>query len=488
MTVFDHPGNTPTDSYRDWLDDPSRRGEPPIGSFSGAAGGSACGDVVRLSLVPDGEYRVSAVTWDAEGCSAMLASAAALAEILEGATLLDAARIGPDAIEEKLGRPGQGVRHAAVLAADALHRSLSAIASSGTRLAEPDPARIGVAISGGVDSAVAALALRDQGREPVAITVKLWADPSTDGSKACCSPEAVLSARSLAHSLGLPHFTLDLEESFRSRVVGRFLDGYRNGTTPNPCVACNGSVRIDAMVELADRLGADRLATGHYAALVDDGEGVLLGEASDPEKDQSYMLAGISPETIARLEFPLSKMVKPEVREVAASHGLPVARRPESQDLCFLAGTGKDAFLARHGGLAERPGPVIDRDGHEVGTHRGHHRFTVGQRRGLGVAVGEPRYVTSVDAGSNTVTIGSHDDLMVDEVTLSGATLQRDGEVVDRVRLRYRSEAVGASVDAPRGAHDRLPVRLDRPFPGPAPGQTAVLMRGSTVVGHGTIE
>lgn len=418
----------------------------------------------------------------------MVASVSALAELVEGGSLLDAAKTSAENIEERLGQPGQGVRHATVLATDALHRALSALASSGSRIAEDDSARIGVALSGGVDSAVAALALRDDGREPVAITVKLWADPATDGTKACCSPEAVLSARNLAHSLGLAHFTLDLEESFRSRVVERFLDGYRNGTTPNPCIACNGSVRIDAMVELAERLGAGRLATGHYATVTRDGEGVLLAEAADPAKDQSYMLAGISLDTVARLEFPLAGMTKPAVREVAARHGLAVARKPESQDLCFLAGTGKNAFLERHASLTDRPGPVIDRDGSRVGTHPGHHRFTVGQRRGLGVAVGEPRYVTSVDSGSNTVTIGTHDDLMVDEVTLSDATLLRDGEAVDRVRLRYRSEPVGASVGSGPGSHDRLVVRLDRPFPGPAPGQTAVLMRGSAIVGHGTIE
>jgi tRNA-specific 2-thiouridylase len=488
VTVFEHPGNAPAGSYREYLEDASRRGDPPTDSFSGAAGGSACGDLVRVSLLPGADLRVVRVTWEAEGCSAMVASAAALAELVEGGSLLDAARTSPDRIEERLGHPGRGVRHATVLVADALHRALSALASSGHGIAEDDPNRIGVALSGGVDSAVAALALRDGGREPVAITVKLWADPATDGTKACCSPEAVLSARNLAHSLGLAHFTLDLEESFRSRVVERFLDGYRNGTTPNPCIACNGSVRIDAMVELVGRIGAGRLATGHYATVTRDGEGVLLAEASDPEKDQSYMLAGIPPDTVTRLEFPLSGMTKPEVREVAARHGLAVARKPESQDLCFLAGTGKNAFLERHAGLADRPGPVIDRDGTRMGTHRGHHRFTVGQRRGLGVAVGEPRYVTSVDAGSNTVTIGAHDDLLVDEVTLSDATLLRDGEAVDRVRLRYRSEPVGASVGSGAGSHDRLVVRLDRPFPGPAPGQTAVLMRGSAIVGHGTIE
>lgn len=428
------------------------------------------------------------MTWDAEGCSATRASAAALASLVEGGTILDAARLGPEALEESLGNPGSGARHAIELTTDALHRAISALASSGRVVASREEGRIGVALSGGVDSAVAALLLGRDGRLPVAITVKLWADSATDGTLACCSPEAVLSARRLAHSLGLPHFTLDLEEAFRSKVVSRFVDGYRSGSTPNPCIACNGEVRIDAMVELADRLGADRLATGHYAALTVDELGPLLAEAQDPAKDQSYMLAALSPETASRLEFPLAGATKSEVREIARQAGLGVARKPESQDLCFLAGTDKDAFLERHGGLGERPGTIIDRRGEVVGRHAGHHRYTVGQRRGLGVAVGEPRYVTALDAGTNTVTIGPREDLLVEEVVLRDATLLRDGSTVDRVRLRYRSGTVPASVSQGAGFHERLEVRLEEAFAGPSPGQTAVLMRGSAIVGHGTIE
>ena len=241
-------------------------------------------------------------------------------------------------------------------------------------------------MSGGVDSAVAALLERERGAEVVAITVKLWADPETDGAKACCSPEAVLGARGLAHSLGIPHFTLDLEEEFRRRVVGRFVSGYAEGKTPNPCVLCNGEVRLAAMIDLAERLGAERLLTGHYARIVEDAEGPLLASAADEAKDQSYMLAALPPELLGRLGFPLTELTKPEVREIAARHGLAVARKAESQDLCFLAGQGKRGFLRRHGGLGDREGAVLDRSGRAVGRHRGHHNFTVGQRRGIGVS------------------------------------------------------------------------------------------------------
>ncbi len=251
---------------------------------------------------------------------------------------------------------------------------------------------------------MAALRERERGTEVVAVTLKLWADQRTDATKSCCSPLAVLGARGLAHSLGIPHLTLDLESSFRDRVVGDFIDGYRAGRTPNPCVICNGELRIDAMIALADRLGATALATGHYARVVDDGKGPLLRAAADAAKDQTYMLAGLRPESLARLRFPLAELSKPEVREIAAAAGLPVAAKAESQDLCFLAGEGKRSFLTRHGGLGERPGDVIDRRGRRLGRHRGHHHYTVGQRRGLGVSAADPLYVLATDAASNTIT------------------------------------------------------------------------------------
>ena len=204
-------------------------------------------------------------------------------------------------------------------------------------------------MSGGVDSAVAAVLC---GQRAVAVTLELWSDPGTDGERSCCSPQAVRGARALAHGLGLPHLSLDLRAEFREGVVDQWLAGHRAGETPNPCVRCNGRVRIDAMVELAARLGADALATGHYAR-VQDG---LVRVAADAGKDQSYMLAAVAPATLERLRFPLGELHKEQVRELAGRAGLAVARKPDSQDLCFLAGAGRDAFLARHGALGERPG------------------------------------------------------------------------------------------------------------------------------------
>src|SRR4051794_4945692 len=232
-------------------------------------------------------------------------------------------------------------------------------------------------MSGGVDSAVAALRADGQ---VVAVTLELWRDPENDGERSCCSADAVRGARALAHRMGLPHLTLDLRDGFRAGVVDPWLDGHAAGQTPNPCVRCNGEVRLDAMLDLADRVGAATLTTGHYARRTPDG---LLRLAADPAKDQAYMLAGLSRASLGRLRFPLGDLTKPQVRAIAAEHDLPVASKPDSQDLCFLAGTGRAAFLARHGDLGERPGDIVDAGGRVLGRHRGAHHFTVGQRRGL---------------------------------------------------------------------------------------------------------
>jgi tRNA-uridine 2-sulfurtransferase len=343
-------------------------------------------------------------------------------------------------------------------------------------------------MSGGVDSAVAALLARQEGAEVVGVTVKLWTDPETDGAKACCSPEAVLGARALAHRLGIPHFTLDLEEDFRRRVVARFVGGYTEGSTPNPCILCNGEVRLAAMIDLAERVGAERLLTGHYARIVEDAEGPLLAAGADRAKDQSYMLAALPPELLDRLGFPLTELTKAEVREIAARHDLAVARKPESQDLCFLAGQGKRGFLRRHGGLREREGPILDSAGRTLGRHRGHHDFTVGQRRGIGVSAPEALYVLATDAAANTVTVGTRAELEKCSVRVRDAVLHRDGSEVDAVKLRYRSRALPATVSAAgRGRHPTLDVDLGEAFAGVAPGQTAVFMAGERIVGHGTI-
>ncbi|HEU4944422.1 MAG TPA: tRNA 2-thiouridine(34) synthase MnmA, partial [Solirubrobacterales bacterium] len=417
------------------------------------------------------------------------AATAAVAEMVEGGAVVEAARVGTDEVEAALGGLIPAKRHAAQLAADALHRGLAQVAASSERLAEPSGDRVLVAMSGGVDSAVAALLERERGAEVLGVTVKLWADPETDGAKACCSPEAVLGARSLAHSLDVPHLTLDLEQDFRRRVVSGFVSGYAEGRTPNPCILCNGEVRIAAMLDLAERLGATHLVTGHYARIVEDDTGPLLAAAADNAKDQSYMLAALPPALLGRLRFPLTELSKPEVREIAARHGLAVARKPESQDLCFLAGQGKSRFLRRHGDLRDRDGAVLDRSGSAIGRHRGHHNYTVGQRRGIGVSAKDPLYVLATDAEANTITVGTREELTTRTVRVRDAVLHRPGETVDAVRLRYRSRPLPAALAAATGSgrEREFDIELGEAFAGASPGQTAVLMAGEAIVGHGTI-
>jgi tRNA-specific 2-thiouridylase len=319
-----------------------------------------------------------------------------------------------------------------------------------------------------------------------AVTLKLWADPATDGERSCCSPEAVLRARRLAHGLGIPHLTLDLQGEFRAGVVDPFLHGYAEGRTPNPCVLCNGEVRIDAMIALAERLGAEALATGHYARIADDGEGPLLAAPADAAKDQTYMLSALRPGSLARLRFPLGELTKPEVRRIAADAGLEVAGRAESQDLCFLAGQGKRRFLRRHAGLGERSGELVDRSGRVLGTHRGHHNFTVGQRRGLGVAGPEPLYVLKKDADANTVVVGTREQLRTSQVRIRGARLHRESGRVNSVRLRYHAQVRPCTVELDSAGAEGT-VLLSEPVEGVAPGQVACLMDDDLVVGHGTI-
>lgn len=459
--------------FEDHLSYPRGRGRNPDGGFDGAAGGAACGDLVRISVAVDGE-RVSGAGFEAAGCGATIAAASAAVELADGSGLVEAAHIGSSEIAAELGGLSAGKLHAADLASDALHRALGAAVRAGGALA-PRPGRTLVAMSGGVDSAVAALrSAREPGADVVAVTLELWADPDNDGQRSCCSAAAVRGARRVAHGLGLAHFTLDLREEFRGGVVEPWLIDHAQGLTPNPCVRCNGHVRLDAMLAFADRLGARTLTTGHYARRTDEG---LLRLAADPAKDQTYMLAALSRSAVTRLRFPLGELTKPEVRRLAREAGLDVAGKPDSQDLCFLAGTGRASFLARHGGMRRRPGDIVDSDGAVLGRHDGHHGFTVGQRKGLPGGFEEPLYVLATDAEANTVTVGPRDQLATRTISVRGLRLHREP---DAVRLRYRSPAIGCRLE---GNH----IHLDEPFDGAAPGQAAVFLSGDAIVGCATI-
>jgi tRNA-uridine 2-sulfurtransferase len=391
-----------------------------------------------------------------EGDRIVEADAPGLSRDLEGLTLLEAAAV-----------PGE------TLAADALANAIGPVVG-----AAPDPRRVAVAMSGGVDSAVALL---HAGAEAVGVTLRLWLDPEgPSAERACCSPDAVIAAREACHALGRPHVTLDLREEFRRAIVEPFVRGYARGETPNPCVACNGSFRFAELLSFARRAGAARLATGHYARIVRRRGRLLLARGVDAEKDQSYMLGRLDPGFLDRLWFPLGDQTKATTRAEAEAAGFAAAGRAESQEACFLAGGDYRAFLERRGLNGE--GPIVDEQGREVGNHEGVWRFTPGQRRGLGVSSAAPLYAIRTDAATSTLVVGPRESLATTSVSARGR-LFVDVERVE-AKLRHRSPGVGARVVAEEGGFQ---LELDRPVFGVAPGQAAVLYERDTVVGSGLI-
>jgi tRNA-specific 2-thiouridylase len=402
------------------------------------------GDVALVRLAVEGDRIVEA---DAEGLERPLA----------GLTLFEAAAVAGE-----------------TLAADALANALGQVFR-----AEPDPSRVAVAMSGGVDSAVALLRA---GPGAIGVTLRLWIDPAApDSERACCSPEAVIAARETCHALGLPHVTLDLRDEFRRAVVAPFVRGYARGETPNPCIRCNGSFRFAELLAFADRAGASRLATGHYARIVDLRGRRLLARARDPEKDQTYMLARLDPRFLDRIWFPLGEQTKDETRAEAARAGLAVARRTESQEACFLGGGDYRDFVSRHG-VADAEGEIVDEQGRQLGRHGGFWRYTTGQRRGLGVSSAEPLYVLRTDPGANTVVVGPRESLAVETISARGRLYVRVNHA--EVKWRYRSPAVPAAVEE---TEHGFRLALEAPAYGVAAGQTAVLYDDGVVVGAGLV-
>ena len=328
---------------------------------------------------------------------------------------------------------------------------------------------------------MAALRLVEAGRTLEAATVLLW--PGGD-RRSCCSPGAVQRARRTAAAVGVPFHLIDYEDAFACEVVEPFVAAYLAGETPNPCVDCNPR-RLRALVELADELGLARVATGHYARLVwRDGE-PFVARGVDRAKDQSYMLWAVPQDVLARLEFPLGELTKPQVRAAAEQAELPAAAEPESQEVCFAV-DGYQAFLEERG-VDARAGAIVDHDGAVLGRHQGQWRYTVGQRHGLGLSAPEPLYVLERRPRTNEVVVGRRDELEVREVPLANVLDRGLGDGSDLlVQLRYRSPALPVAGLARRAA-GRIVVRLAEPFAGLAPGQSAVFYRDDVVVGGGVV-
>jgi tRNA-uridine 2-sulfurtransferase len=338
--------------------------------------------------------------------------------------------------------------------------------------------RVLVAMSGGVDSSVAAALLLEQGYDVTGVTLKLWGGESDSG---CCSVSDVEDARRVAAQLDVPHYVFNFTDDFDDSVVTPYVDAYAAGRTPNPCVECNRSMKFGRLLERADVLGFDFLATGHHARITRAADGACaLRRGADPAKDQSYVLYMLGQRELARTLLPVGELTKAEVRAHAQRLGLRTAEKPESMDVCFIRRGGRESFLAAR--TPARAGVIVDTRGTTVGTHDGIAHFTVGQRRGLGVAAGERRYVVDVDAHTATITVGGHDDLLRDAVDLRDLVFAA-GPASPPVRdLFAQARAHGEPVAA---VLDGTTVRFGSPQPRVAPGQVVALYDGDALVGGG---
>ncbi|WP_027004463.1 tRNA 2-thiouridine(34) synthase MnmA [Corynebacterium halotolerans] len=359
--------------------------------------------------------------------------------------------------------------------------------------------RVLAAMSGGVDSAVAAARAVEAGHDVVGVHLALSRDPQSvrESSRGCCSLEDSADARRVCDRLGIPFYVWDFSDRFKADVIDDFIDSYAHGETPNPCLRCNEKIKFAALLERGIALGFDAVVTGHYARLTqpaDGGDGYLR-RAVDPDKDQSYVLGVLGAHEIAHCMFPVGDTVKPEIRAEAGNHGFSVAKKPDSYDICFIPDGNTQAFLGNHIGL--RPGMIVDQEGTELRSHNGVHEFTIGQRKGLDIkapaADGRPRYVTDINAATGTVTVGPREKLAVAEIhadRLKFLHPAMDGEFDAEVQVRAHGSVVACRARVDREA-DSLVLELAEPLSGVARGQAAVLYLpdegGDIVLGSGTI-
>jgi tRNA-specific 2-thiouridylase len=354
--------------------------------------------------------------------------------------------------------------------------------------------KVMAAMSGGVDSSVAAALLTEQGFEVCGATLKLFSneDIGLDRiTRTCCSLTDVEDARRVCYKLGIDHFVFNFGGLFGETVIGRFADAYRTGRTPNPCIDCNRFIKFDKLIERAALLGYDRIATGHYARIEYDGAAgrYLLKKAADPSKDQTYVLYALTQEQLKRTLLPLGGLTKRAVRQMAEERELASAKKPDSQDICFVPDGDYAAFLENTLGVKSEPGPFTDLEGRGLGTHRGIIHYTIGQRKGLNMSFDRPKYIVRKDAQTNTVVLGDEKDLYSDTLTVLDVNLISVAEISEpmraTVKTRYSQKEAPATLYPPEVG--KMTVRFDEPQRAITPGQAAVFYTGDTVIGGGTI-
>lgn len=340
--------------------------------------------------------------------------------------------------------------------------------------------KIMVAMSGGVDSSTAAALLKQQGHEIIGATMEIYGNDSPT--------EASNDARKVADALDIPHYIFDFRDLFTNTIIDNFCREYAAGRTPNPCVLCNRFIKFGLLWEKAREVGADYLATGHYACIEQKDGRYLLKKGADPEKDQAYFLYRLTQEQLKHTLFPLSDMTKSKVKELAQKMMLPTANRPESQEICFIPENNYAGFVEEYLDSIALPGPILDNKGKTIGQHHGITHYTIGQRRGLGIALPEPLYVTGIDADKNTITVGSKEQIFSSEMTASNLNwiaAQPAGKIKVQAKIRYRAQESGATITP---VNDKqVFVQFDVPQMAVTPGQSVVFYDGDTVIGGGII-
>ncbi|WP_299985831.1 tRNA 2-thiouridine(34) synthase MnmA [uncultured Pontibacter sp.] len=357
--------------------------------------------------------------------------------------------------------------------------------------------RVLVAMSGGIDSSVAAVMLHEQGYEVVGMTMKTWDYASSGASKketGCCSLDSINDARNIAVQLGFPHYIIDIREEFGDYVINHFTDEYIAGRTPNPCVLCNTHIKWDALLRRADQLGCDFIATGHYANIREENGRYVISKGLDENKDQSYALWGISQESLSRTMFPLGKLRKTEIRQMAMDRGFTeLVNKPESYEICFIPDNDYRGFLKRRvEGLEEQVagGEFVLEDGTVVGKHEGYPFYTIGQRKGLGIALGFPAYVTRIEKDTNRVILGNYEDLAKNAMTVGKLNMVKYENLIGQpiptiTKVRYNDPGTEAIIEQ---EGDKMKVHFLSGVHAIAPGQAAVFYEGNDVVGGGWIE